>query len=383
MAVIKTVQEESLVALGDAIREKAGTNEPLVFPTGMIEAIEGIETGGGSIEIEPIVLTGTQAYGCAGEMAGAYITLFGNTVSTSDITGASNMFKGNTATAIPFDINCKKGTTIELSNMFNECKNMVALPAVLNAKPSGMSAMFLSMQMLAAIPDDYMDTWDMSYMQSYSYSSYTSMFNGCSSLRQIPSKILSILEQPMIESNKAYYYLPYSTMFYGCYVLDELTNLPVGSVIGLSSNMFQSTFASCGRVKNIMFAVNEDGTPKTAKWKSQLIDLSTNVGFLSSYLQATNKNSGITKDKEVKDDATYQALKNDPDWFTINPAYSRYNHDSAVETINSLPDTSAYGTNTIKFRGKAGSATDGGAINTLTEEEIAVAAAKGWTVSFA
>ena len=36
---------------------------------------------------------------------------------------------------------------------------------------------------------------------------------------------------------------------------------------------------------------------------------------------------------------------------------------------------------TIKFRGEAGSATDGGAINTLTEEEIAVATAKGWTVT--
>ena len=79
-------------------------------------------------------------------------------------------------------------------------------------------------------------------------------------------------------------------------------------------------------------------------------------------------------------------LKNDPDWFTCNVAYSRYNHDSAVATINSLPDTSAYlatagGTNTIKFKGAAGEKTDGGAINTLTAEEIAVAAAKGWTVT--
>ena len=79
-------------------------------------------------------------------------------------------------------------------------------------------------------------------------------------------------------------------------------------------------------------------------------------------------------------------LKNDSDWFTTNVAYRRYNHDSAVATINSLPDTSAYlasasGTNTIKFNGAAGSATDGGAINTLTEEEIAVATAKGWTVT--
>ena len=62
-------------------------------------------------------------------------------------------------------------------------------------------------------------------------------------------------------------------------------------------------------------------------------------------------------------------------------AYSRYNHNSAVNTINSLPSCSA-GTSTIKFEGEAGSATDGGAINTLTAEEIAVATAKNWTVTF-
>ena len=56
-----------------------------------------------------------------------------------------------------------------------------------------------------------------------------------------------------------------------------------------------------------------------------------------------------------------------------------------METINSLPDTSAVSlpsapTNKIKFKGAAGSATDGGAINTLTAEEIAVATNKGWQV---
>ena len=96
----------------------------------------------------------------------------------------------------------------------------------------------------------------------------------------------------------------------------------------------------------------------------------------------------MPSDTEIKDDATYQLLKNNEDSWTRNVAYSRYNHDSAVETINTLPDTSAYlaesggTTNIIQFRGVNGSATDGGAINTLTEAEIAVAAAKGWSVSF-
>jgi hypothetical protein len=129
----------------------------------------------------------------------------------------------------------------------------------------------------------------------------------------------------------------------------------------------------------------ENGSPRVENWQNQIIDLSSNVGYSTSENKGmiTSYNSGITADKEVSNDATYQALKNDADWFTANVAYSRYNHDSAVETINSLPDCSASGgTNTIKFTGAAGSSTDGGAINTMTEEEIAVAAAKGWTVSF-
>ena len=97
--------------------------------------------------------------------------------------------------------------------------------------------------------------------------------------------------------------------------------------------------------------------------------------------------AGITIDKEVKDEETYQALKDDPDWFSTKEAYSRYNHTSAVNTINSLPDTSAYlatagGTNTLKLKGASGSSTTAGGVNTLTEEEIAVATAKGWTVAF-
>ena len=179
-------------------------------------------------------------------------------------------------------------------------------------------------------------------------------------------------------SGTMYYYL-----FCACRNLDEVIDLPVNyRDKGITSNLFNYTFYSCNRLKNMTFAVQEDGTPYTAKWKSQVIDLSSVIGYAATGGVICDTNSGITEDKEVKDDATYQALKNDPDWFTCNVAYSRYNHDSAVATINSLPDTSAYGTNTIKFTGASGELTDGGAINTLTEEEIAVATAKGWTVTF-
>ena len=174
-------------------------------------------------------------------------------------------------------------------------------------------------------------------------------------------------------------------MYFKCYSLDEIVGMnPQTGNIG--SNCFYNTFNYDCRVKNIIFATKEGGTPYSANWRGQAIDLSINVGYTDNITYIYN--SGITADKQVTDDATYQSLKNDPDWFTTDVNYSRYNHDSAVNTINSLPDTSAYlasvgGTNTIKFLGESGKLTDGGAINTLTEAEIAVATAKGWTVTFA
>jgi hypothetical protein len=168
--------------------------------------------------------------------------------------------------------------------------------------------------------------------------------------------------------------------------LDEAVDMPAAKVSSLTpGNCFLSAFVNCSRLKRLSFALNEDGTPKTISSKDQYIDLSQ-TGFAqdNTYKEyILNYNSGITADKEVYDDATYQALKDDPDWFSCDVNYSRYNHDSAVETLNTLPDGSKVSNkHMIRFSGAAGSATDGGAINTLTSEEIAIAAAKGWTVSF-
>ena len=168
--------------------------------------------------------------------------------------------------------------------------------------------------------------------------------------------------------------------------IDELINIPLSNKAGVStSNQFIEIYALY-RIKNFTFEMN-GSQPYVVSWKNQNITLTNDIGYTNSISLILNYNSGITADKEVKDAATYEALKNNPDWFTRDINYSRYNHDSAVATINSLPDTSAYlaangGTNTIKFNGESGKLTDGGAINTLTEEEIAVAVAKGWSVSF-
>ena len=54
------VQEESLVTVADAIREKTGTTDALSFPTGFVDAVAAIQAGGGAkIETGTVVPAGT------------------------------------------------------------------------------------------------------------------------------------------------------------------------------------------------------------------------------------------------------------------------------------------------------------------------------------
>ena len=389
MAIL-TIKNDTLAAIGDAIREKTGKSD-LIAPGDMPNEIRGIETGGGDIEVEPIVLSGDCSYSCSGPVGSAYVKNFGNTITTTDITNANNMFRNSSVEQIPFDINCRylniaSNFYVDLYYMFYYCENLKTVPKINNCHVSKLQYLFSYCKNLREIPQDFCDTWGWKFIDTttsslYGDSSY--MFDGCMSLRKFP---MELMRHGMTTStyNKSIYYYGFKS----CFVLDEVVGLPFPHKdASWTGNAFNSTFSSCCRLKRMTFATQEDGTPYTMKWKNQTIDLTNFVGYDNtdhySMGSLTFKyNSGITDDKKVYDDATYQALKDDPDWFPIDIAYSRYNHDSAVETINSLPDCSATGTNTIKFKGDAGSATDGGAINTLTEEEIAVAAAKGWTVSF-
>ena len=380
---VYTIQDTTLSAIADAIREKNGKSD-LIVPTNMPTEIRSIKTGGGGgADIEPIVLSGVCDYACASNIASTIIKNFGDKVSTNDITDAANMFYKSTLERIPFALNFKSTTKASLKSLFEDCEQLKEISAINNAYPDNLGNLFSSCFNIRYLPEDLGVNWNWKEVQTYNYAGIANVFSNCYSLRKIPEYFLSNFGGVQTSSS----YSPYKYLVNECNSLDEINNIRLLQST-LTSNMFSSTFYKCFRLKNITFAINEDGTPKTVNWKSQTIDCQSYVGYFDNQYKSriTNYNSGITADKEVVDDTTYQALKNDPDWFTGKIEYSRYNHDSAVNTINSLPDTSAYlasagGTNTIKFKGASGSLTDGGAINTLTEEEIAVATAKGWTVS--
>ena len=376
------INDSNLIAIGNAIREKNGT-EDTYKPREMAAAIAAIETGGGGsgectglhIPEEALTITGDCSYRFASGGWNWFIEAAGDKLTTKDITNASYMFNALNLTSIPFDINISSSSMVSCSYLFNSCKALTRLPYV-KGKIGETNYLFYTLNDLREIPEDWADNIDWSGLHTTTTKTMVGTINNCHSLRKIPANLMSNLW-----SNGAYYYSVFSSGFFNLYVLDELKGM-VPKTGAYTSNAFSNTFISCMRVKDITFALQEDGTPYTVSWKNQTIDLTSNIGYAKASSNVTVYNSGITIDKQVTDDANYQALKNDPDWFTTDIAYSRYNHDSAVNTINSLPITTNTGCS-IKFKGAAGAKTDGGAINTLTEEEIAVATAKGWTVTFA
>lgn len=367
---------------------------------------KGAAEGGTELPEEAFVMSGECTYRFAYNGWNWFIEKFGEKI-TVNCTEARNMFYQSTELkTIPFSIFINPASANCVSGIFSGCANLESAedvyiddtvyliqttpslfsrlsklkkaPKIHNLIASSMYNAFLKCENLK-LDDGFFDGWDLTNVSRYSY-----IFSECKSIRKIPVELFEKIQNTTnsISYNNSLYY----SGFYYCYALDELVDIPVFVNSTFDANAFYWTFTDCWRVKDIVFQKSDDYV-YVVNWKNQIIDLSGNIGLGTNTSSLLSYNSGITNDKLVTNAETYQNLKNDPDWYTIDIKYSRYNHDSAVRTINSLPDTSAYlatagGTNTIKFRGAAGSATDGGAINTLTEEEIAVATAKGWTVTY-
>ena len=56
------VSDTSLGSVADAIRTKGGTSAPLTYPQGFIDAIDDIQTGGGSAVIQSLSVTQNGTY---------------------------------------------------------------------------------------------------------------------------------------------------------------------------------------------------------------------------------------------------------------------------------------------------------------------------------
>ena len=366
---------DKLDAIGNAIREKTGDTEKYTLDE-MPQKIEGITEGPTDSEL---VFQGSLEDWVSNGLWTWFIEKYDDKIKTQNITNLTRVLSYGKfqKKKLSFDFNCDSSTNIPLDYAF-QSSGLRKLPYIYNCHPKTIFRMFQSNN-LEQIPDDYFDTWN--------WGAFSSKSNG-----QVFSGNYTLFSLPPFEKWMCYFPAPggiYSNYLYGafeyCYCLQELNNIPINQVTSAwEKDYFSYTFLQCYSLKHLTFQ------PGIKQMKSQVIDL-TDVGYCGgkSIAEAilNYKPLYLTENTIVTDDASYQRLKNEKYWIATDMAYSRYNHDSAVETINSLPDTSAYlatagGTNTIKFTGAAGEKTDGGAINTLTADEIAIATAKGWTVTF-
>ena len=393
------INDEHLTNIANAIRTR-NSSKIEYKPGEMAEAI--LDLPGGAMPAEAYVITGDCNQRFKNNQWNWYVS--NPTLRTENLTDMSAAYDGCTElTAIPYDLNLRdtistgytSDVDVSLNTVFYNCNKLKELPYIKGGYTRdtygelNMNSLFNSCYNVREIPNDYFsyigndDFW--AKQQSYSNTYRGGMFAYCYSLRELPD-VTKVMTKGTNGTLSLYY-----TMCNRCFVLDKITRLPVTEAT-LTTNVFSSAFNMCGRLRELTFDYYDITRPKKANWKNQTIDLSQYVGYVQGAANVLNYNSGLTEDTKVYNSATFQQVGiGNANYWTALAGYSRYHKGSAINTIYSLPDTSEYlatqssGTNTIKFKGSAGSSIPDGnstmAISNLSAAEIAVATAKGWTVS--
>lgn len=349
------IQSGTLSDIADAIRAKTGkaaSMTPLEMPT----EISSISGGGGT---KPdIVLTGDQRYRFTGSNGADLVNAANYT--TQDLTGSQYMFQNYTGTTIPFSINYKANLQSPFIQGTFDNSQITTLPTInfngLSTNSNGgLNGCFQYCAYLSSIPDGTFSTFNFNSLQSATGSFVQYIFRGCSRLTHIDNILLPNLYTQRNNTNV------YQDLFLNCYSLTDLLNVGLfHPTATINKNQFANTFYRCGSLSRLTFAANG----AVRNYSNQSINLNYEVGYSTQ--------------------STVQQMPSFTGGTTL--ADSVYNHASAVETINSLPDCSAVSppsapTNRIFFSAGAGANTAGGSISDLTAEEIAVATNKGWIVS--
>lgn len=307
-----------------------------------------------------------------------FITKYGDQItvdSNNKITKLGYAFQDSQLEEIPIIFECNMPNDNNgISYMFNGATKLKTLPSITGVVKGMTAYTFGRCNNLSQIPTSFFT--DYNFTTGYFYG----MCSNCWCLRSIDT---TFMEQFTTLYTASLYANTFAYAFKNCEQLDEL-NIPIrDTTTEITVNMFYGTFDNMYRIKKLTF-----DAPNPVKWKNQVIDLSKYFGYSDNnrppHLNEDGYNTTITADK-IMTPSTMTSLIGDPDAYPTAVNTSRYNHSSAVETLNSLPDTSAYlasssGTNTIKIKKNLGGLS-GSSTNDLTAEEIAVATAKGWTVS--
>ena len=373
------IKDTTLTNIADAIRAKKSSTDTYT-PAEMATAISSIETGGGGGELteEDLAFTGDLRYFNYNGRMSKIIKKCGSKMKFNRVKNFSFAFGGNDSLNSDFSNWTIDLYKCDLTRCFESQSHITAFPKF-QGIVTVMQQLFLSNIHRESIPDDLFSADTEFICKEYNHN-YMGIFQDCWWLKKLPLWFKNMT----FTVDRDFNYSPYSSFYYNtfnsCYQLKELT-LPIfPAPAKLRENCFMDTFRSVSSMRKFVFAPPPAGN-EAVLWTHQTIDLANgSCGY--------DPSASASDPKLIYDDETYNLYKNDPDATVKKLEYSFYNHDSALETIKSLPYAQFVDIpqsqlqNVIKFYGKSGEKTDGGAINTLTAEEIAIATNKGWTVSF-
>ena len=370
------IKDTTLTNIADAIRAKKSSTDTYT-PAEMATAISSIETGGGGgPTAEDLTFTGNLCYfNYYGRMS-KLIKKYGSQMSFNGVTNLDSAFMGND----PLNSDYSNWTIdlykCNLAKCFASHGSITAFPK-LQGTVTSLANLFSSSDTLESISDDLFSTGTEFICKEFEHK-YDGIFDGCNHLKKLPLWFINMTFTVDKNLNYNRYSSFYFRVFSGCHDLKELT-LPIfPAPAKLRDDCFICAFDSVYSMRKFIFAPPPAGN-EAVLWTKQTINLAD---------WQTGYNPSASGSKVIYNDETYNLYKNDPDARARTLEYSFYNHDAALETIKSLPYTQFVDIpdselqNVIKFYGKSGEKTDGGAINTLTTTEIAIATNKNWTVSF-
>lgn len=405
---------DKLTAIGDAIRTKTGKTATMTLDQ-MVTEIEGIETGASAVTI---TLTGDLSNF---NNAGRADELFNNesvNIEFANISNMDNMHQNATGLVDAKTVGYNK-------YMFDGCTNLKTVTGVSGAtetENNSIQYMFRNCtnletvditgtQKLADGTNDYafygcnnltsIANASVNFDgQTVTSVSMSHTFENCYKLKSIPNGFLSGLATS--GQNDTAIYLngsrnnikkgtTYADTFKNCLSLRSLQVYRQGRDATYSvsnTSLFSGAFDNLAMLSSIKFCSSTLATGGYYDYNhGYTIDLST-CGYLAdeSYVDIMTEMYGspVTTQEE------YEAKKDTEDWWTTDPAFSRFDLNSFKEAIQYLPrhgkDSSNKSTTSyIKFKEDAGSNTTNGGISSTAaniNSLLSYATSNGWTVAY-
>lgn len=411
------VNDSSLTAIGNAIREK-NESTTKYKPSEMAQAILDIKSGGRYpvITIDELTLSGPMYQLNLEGRLSSFFNKYYDYITFNNATDfdymhqeahrleraktpclATNEFRGcsDLKLVVITDTDTNKylgGGSTEISSVFYGCTSLQKIvPPTSNSmwvfNNIGQN-LFRECHMLS----DLGSNWNLKITTLNNYTqSYT--FYNCYSLKTIPDKLLIGLATGNYDNGQYNngsassdsYTHKYDHTFDGCLSLRKLylsykDYYTTGSLT--NNDLFVDSFNRLAMLDTFKFTTNTLAEGYYYCTQSGFtIDL-TNVGYCANEADATVLQGLYGPPVTTKEE--YDAQKNNENWWSTNPEYSRFNLNSFKTAIQYLPRMKNGATATIKFKSGLGSGTDAGGITTdgaNVSSLLSYATEYGWTVA--